>query len=116
MKQNLKSLIQLLENCNKETNVYYTVGDLAPCGLDSYRGYYEELALGYGNKNITVGELIELLKSAIGKTFTGWKGGEFKMNEMTSIYCANAGSSGGSYISGVTEYEYQVILSTDVED
>jgi hypothetical protein len=44
----------------------------------SYRGYYEDLAFEPA-KNITVGEMLDCAKGALGKTYEGYKGGEYKM-------------------------------------
>jgi hypothetical protein len=59
----------------------------------SYRGFYQELAFEPA-KNITVGEMLACAKDALGKTYTGYKGGEFKMHEYTDVYLANYGECG----------------------
>ena len=50
----------------------------------SWRGAYVELAFEVV-ENTTVGEMLDCAKECIGKTFEGWKGGEFKMHETTEI-------------------------------
>lgn len=59
----------------------------------SNRGYYSDLGLE-PKTNVTIGEMIEELSNSIGKTFTGWKGGEFDMDENTDIHLSNEGSCG----------------------
>ena len=59
----------------------------------SYRGYYSELAF-HPCKSARVGDMLELARSCVGKTFTGYKGGEFTMNAYTDVYIANYGECG----------------------
>lgn len=59
----------------------------------SYRGDYSCLAFEKV-ENITVGEMLNAAQSAIGKTFTGYKGGDYIMNNLTDIYLAEYGSTG----------------------
>ena len=60
----------------------------------SYRGYYEELAFVPESDYCTAGELLELAKSCVGKTYYGWKGGEFKMSLLTPVWVAQVGNTG----------------------
>ncbi len=63
----------------------------------SYRGDYCDLA--FEPKNVvTAGEMLADAKSALGKTFEGWKGGDFTMNEYTECWIADKGSGGGETI------------------
>lgn len=59
----------------------------------SYRGYYEKLAFAPA-EDTTVGEMLACAKSALGKTFFGWKGGEYTMEEYTEVYLAETGCCG----------------------
>ena len=63
------------------------------CGTHSYRGYYECLAFGLAS-DVEVDEMLSSSCGAIGKTFTGWKGGEYRMTEATECYLADAGTTG----------------------
>lgn len=66
----------------------------------SWRGNYSELAFE-PKPNMTVGEMLEEAKGAVGKTFTGWKGGEFKMDEYTSVHVDYVGRwSDGEHLFG----------------
>lgn len=88
----LSDLIRSLEVFDKDLKVVYDFGYFRPHDLDSSRGDYSELALGYTEEgDITVKELLELLKGAIGRTYTGYKGGEFLMNEHTPVCIDNWG-------------------------
>jgi len=59
----------------------------------SYRGYYEDLAFEPCGP-IRVSEMLRLAKEALGKEFTGYKGGEFKMGEHTDVWLAEHGKLG----------------------
>ena len=60
----------------------------------SYRGYYQELALEPSEGCQTVGDLIDLLIGCLGKTYEGYKGGDFSMNDYSDVYIAYYGSCG----------------------
>lgn len=51
----------------------------------SYRGYYEDLAFEVAH-NRTVGQMLTDARSAIGQTFTGWKGGDFTMHGYSYVW------------------------------
>ena len=124
----LGKLISEIEKCGLEKNdgeikdVYFDFGTAIPTDLDSWRGSYSELALGYrlsgyDNSNehfadCKADKLLEHLKSAIGKEYTGWKGGEFTMNENTPIWVANSGNSGNTSIIGVLDDGWRLVLIT----
>jgi hypothetical protein len=59
----------------------------------SYRGFYADLAFEPCGAT-TVGEMLASAHSALGKTFTGWQGGEFKMDEYTNCWLAELGDVG----------------------
>jgi hypothetical protein len=99
--------------------VRYDFEYLTPTTLDSWRGVYAELALGFQieGSGPTVKELLEELKSAIGKTFVGYKGGDYVMGRQTPVWVANYGNAGSTAIVAVEANEYKVILRTlDIED
>ena len=65
------------------------------CEPHSYRGYYSDLALEKGSGTRTVASLIEQLKNeCLGQTFTGYKGGDFYMDENTPMWVAECGFCG----------------------
>lgn len=59
----------------------------------SYRGYYEDLSFEKVG-GISVGEMAKIAQSCLGKTFMGWKGGEFQMSEDSLCWVAEEGSCG----------------------
>lgn len=95
----LGEFIKELEKCSPNSKVYIEPFGFIPTDFNSYRGYYSNLALGYtvrdysGNETvITTEQLIKKAKDCIGKTFIGWKGGEFKMNKHTPLWISNIGN------------------------
>lgn len=56
----------------------------------SYRGFYEDLAFE-PKENVTIRHMLNEAKSALGKTFRGWKGGEYEMTERTVCWIAHEG-------------------------
>ena len=117
----LGELILKLEAVNtpckdgSEKEVRFDFGYFRPTNLDSWRGIYAELALGYSEteKDITVNELIKILKEAIGKTYTGYKGGDFVMGKNTPIWVSNYSESPSTGIIGVKDLGWLIILQTD---
>jgi hypothetical protein len=84
--------------------------------LMSYRGYYSDLAIDAGDSERTVDQVLSALRSANGKTFYGYKGGDFTMGRGTLVWvssygeCTGVGVTGVEFIDGVV-----VITSADCE-
>lgn len=80
----LGGLIKLLESLNpKET---------LPVGLSnphSYRGYYDDLAFEPIKKESKVSDILKVVRDCVGQTFTGYKGGDFTMDESSTIWIAH---------------------------
>lgn len=106
-----------------EKNIVFDFEYAIPTGLESWRGSYNELALtfdfkGYDHfykkepKPIKITAFIKMLKEAIGKEYTGWKGGKFVMGKNTPIWVANSGNSGNTGVIGVFDNEYELVLLT----
>jgi hypothetical protein len=117
----LGELIAKLKKLSPSANIQFDFGSASVGILDSYRGYYDQLALGYdgsyGSTLKTVGEVLLDCESAIGKTFTGWKGGDYVMDSSTSIFIANSGCTSDTYIKGITEkYPDWYVINTKEED
>lgn len=125
----LGQIIEKLESCGlkhgdkkEDKQVDYDFGTAIPTKLDSWRGSYNELALGYklsGYDNIddhfaqtTAENLLSELKGAIGKTYTGWKGGDFEMDENTPVWVANNGDSGNTGIIDIVDDGWRIIIMT----
>lgn len=112
-------LIERLERLDPEADVYFDFVYMKPSGsVHSYRGYYDQLALGYQDSGdgIKVGALLEKLKEAVGKQFCGYKGGEYTMYEDTVVWVANHNESGGTAIMDAVDSGYKVVLKTAMID
>jgi hypothetical protein len=145
---------------NKHLPLFIDLMDKKPMGIASWRGSYCELAIRteslgsyqtneverefdddtkyykhkeIGKENPTVEEWIEILKEAIGKTFTGYKGGDYTMSKNTPVWLAEYGCSSfkiddkkldrenysnykNTYFIDVREEKDKVYLVTKYED
>ena len=116
----LTELILLLTNVNKSLPVIFAKYQYYPSGLSSWRGSYDELAIEYDNQNEppTAKEFLATLTNAVGKTMTGYKGGDYTISKLTPIWMANYGSSNGPFaesvaITGVTMMDNSVLIETE---
>ena len=111
----LGTLIDALSKLKAGAEVRFDFVYFAPAGLGSYRGYYDHLALGYGTNKMTVATLLEELRGALapGKTYGGWKGGDYRMTRDTPVWVDNPGESSGTAIVGLRQkYEGLFVLVT----
>lgn len=113
--ESVKPVYQDYEGEEKPKVVVFNFEYLHPTGLDSWRGSYSELAIEFSadGEAPTVIDFLSSLKAAVGKEFSGYKGGEFVMGKNTPLWVANYGNSGNTGIVGVRDTEYKVILLTD---
>lgn len=84
----LEDLIKYLESRDATKKV--KIGFHNP---HSYRGSYDCLAFEL-KENTTIGEMLVCAKSTLGKTFEGYKGGEFVMPGLTEVFLAEYGHTG----------------------
>lgn len=66
----------------------------------SYRGYYDELAFEPAS-NVTVADMLDDARNALGATYEGWKGGDFTMRGHTDCWLSEEGSASGDTISAL---------------
>ena len=97
-----------------EATIRYDFEYLFPTSIDSWRGSYDELALNFQTQGeeMKVSEFLKMLKECIGKTFTGYKGGDFTMHKGTPIWVANYSHSGNTAVIDVVDNGYVVLLIT----
>lgn len=110
----LGKLIEMLSRYPDDMVCMFDFCQFIPKGLDSYRGYYEDLAIGYSEtgERMPVKDLIAMLKDAIWKTFEGYKGGDFIMNESTEVLVSSYGSADRTKITGMYSVDDILILQT----
>lgn len=110
----LGELIKALERYDDKLDCRFDFGRHRPSCLGSWRGDYSELSLISADNEgqITVGEVRKMLKGANGKRYTGWKGGEFKMNLKTRLWTDQDGDCTHTGIVGVTSNASSAIIQT----
>jgi len=112
--------LEAIQSVNKdldkkdETQVCFDFCGMAPTILLSWRGVYAELALGYEREYPypTISNVIRELKSGVGKTYEGYKGGSFAMGRSTPVWVDNWGQSSQTAIIDVLDNKYYAVLIT----
>jgi hypothetical protein len=66
----------------------------------SYRGYYEDVAFA-PERNAKISDMLLQAKYALGQTFTGYKGGKYKMNEYTDCWISEYGMTSDDKITNM---------------
>ena len=103
----LKELINKLESLPRGAIIRHGFG--AP---HSDRGSYFNVAFT-PEKDVTVESMLEHAKSAVGATFTGYKGGEFTMDEDTYCFIGEYGCCGDEISDILFEYWMDDIFGED---
>lgn len=122
----LGDLIQALEDVSPSENpdrtrVYFDFGRTYPGRLVSDRGSYAELAITFETGDyadpepLTVETFIAVLRDALrpGRTFSGWKGGEYQMHVATPLWVAQWGDWGSTAVVGVRDLSHEVVIDTE---
>lgn len=100
----LGQFIDRLKELKQDSSICFEFCCLTPTTLESYRGYYEDLALGFeeeGWGSPSVGELLAICEEAVGETMQGYKGGDYLMDRDTALWVANSGIAGSTAIVGI---------------
>ncbi|MCA1021540.1 hypothetical protein [Halobacillus litoralis] len=108
-----------LSKYNDDREIIIDDGTFFDGEFDSYRGYYQDLALGFEWKDQelnTVGSLKEMLEKALKiGGMHGYKGGNYRITPDTLVWLANYGSC-GKMIVDLKEIEGRLILITKEDD
>lgn len=113
----LGNLIDVLEAANDDAVVKFDNDELGhPGDLDSYRGYYSDLAFRPTTAPITVGFLKQAAAESHGATLTGYNGGEFFMDSDTPLWVSAYGCASGIAIVGACTDGDTLILETKQVD
>ena len=115
-------LINELKKCKPDSKVYYDFAGLMPTTINSWRGTYDEPALGWaGLKYLcnwgldnppTVENLLKELDLALQLSYTGWKGGVYFYTEDSPLHIDNYGEWTCTELSRVENTGSSVILHT----
>lgn len=103
----LKDLIERLE---KEPNKFLKLGFTH---AHSWRGSYDCLAFE-PCEGAKVSDMLYEAKEALGKTFEGWKGGDFVMSEYTEVYLSEEGTSSGYAEDGLSSLLLEYMLKDEL--
>lgn len=119
----LRELIQKLESMSQNKIIEFDFC-ATPNEAHSYRGYYRDLAFSFapGTEYYdhviepippkTVSQFLKECKEADGKTYTGWKGGDFTMSGTTQVWASQEGMSSGIAITDIKELDDKVVIIT----
>lgn len=66
----------------------------------SYRGYYDEVAFEVTTA-ITIADMLNAARGALGATFQGWKGGDYTMSEHTAAWLVQEEGDCGENLGAV---------------
>lgn len=82
----------------------------------SYRGFYEDLAIGYDEPSFgdgpTVDTLRKKLEELLGTTMTGYKGGDYTIKDDTAVWVANWSNCGSTAVVNVEEVDSETVIVT----
>lgn len=106
---NLRGMIELFKSLPQDA--------ILEMGLNnphSWRGSYEELSFEPAGE-MKVSKVLRVLKSAIGKTYTGYKGGEYRMDKDTLFNIDNVGcwTDGGSENEWWASFNNSIVKAKD---
>lgn len=110
----LGALRDMLKLLPPKTPVDLDVGG-SPGSADSYRGYYERLALEPTTDHATAADVIDILNRADGATLQGYKGGYYDMDSSTFLHVAHYGDCGPQVVGLRVEGDRAVIETKDEE-
>lgn len=110
----LGEIIQFLTQCNPEHTVCFDFCRMGLGFLNSSRGSYNELAMGFlvGSQRSVKNVLTECI-ACVDTTFTGYKGGEYRMGLETPVWVDNWGDWTATAIEGIVDTDFEIIFLTE---
>lgn len=102
----LGSLIAALERAEPADRIMFDFCYAVPTTLRSYRGSYDQLALGWDDASRsgrwpTVADLLTNLRAALVAHFGGYKGGNYSMTKETPVWVDNWGDASSTCIVAI---------------
>jgi hypothetical protein len=104
----IKELDKAVAKCDADAVIRFDFCGLPPVRLASYRGFYEDLAIGYGgadDEDVLLVDFAAKVKAMLGETIEGYKGGTYRVTEDTAVWVANHGTCFGTYVCGINAHE-----------
>ena len=111
----LGELTNQMESLDSELIVKVDFNGQFPDALDSYRGYYDQLAICCGRPK-SVAAFLDILRRADGQEFTGYKGGEFTMHSSTPMWVSEYGECSDRAVMGVTVLDGFAVITTALDE
>lgn len=108
----LGALIDGLSQCKPDAYIQFRFASLNPGRLRSYRGYYDHLAIEPDGSFTRVADFLQHARHVLGKSFEGYKGGDYVMDDDTPIWVANWGDTSSTRVTGITDDDWRVIIET----
>ena len=118
----INELLTLLRPAKQDIRVYFSFCRCVPTVVASWRGIYDEPALGWEpagysghvSEYPTVASLIKEFENAIGgRTYSGWKGGDYSYTGDEPLHIDNPGDYTQTEIQRVEIKEWEVIIHTE---
>jgi hypothetical protein len=110
----LGALIAALEKAPADASVLLDGGG-SPGKAMSYRGYYSDLSFEPQTSPRSAREVLLTAQEALGREFTGYKGGEFRMGPETPLWSASY-SCCGPAIVGLRVEGDTIVLQTKEDE
>lgn len=112
-------VIAKLRSCKEDADVYFDFCGTKPTGTASYRGYYEDLAIDWTDREaigLKCGQLLQCFEQANNKDQSGYKGGWYTVNNDTAVWVANWGECDGTAVISIENDDYRIIIHTAMAD
>jgi len=110
----IKQVLDILKQAPSDAHVYYSYFRCVPTYVASWRGSYDEAALGWApvefKNQITAKELIKQLEDSFGRPYSGWKGGDYCYYDDTPLHIDNQGECTNTEIDKITFNDYSVTI------
>ena len=87
----------------------------SPGNEDSYRGYYADLAFGQQLEPKLASEFFDQCRRAFGKTYEGYKGGDFVMDEDTPLWRAAYGDTGDAIVNTKRDGDNLILICKQID-
>lgn len=111
----LGGLIKKLGSLSDEKFVVFSSGENVGKEM-SYRGYYSDLSFETQEKSKTVKQFKKQCENALGNTYTGYKGGDFRMDKNTPLWKAEYSWCGEAIMEIIENDQNVVLVCKKVED
>jgi hypothetical protein len=108
----LGRFIDALKSSPQNNTIRFRFASAGVGDFDSYRGYYDHIAIEPTDNVSTVGDVLASATYCLGRALSGYKGGKYVMNEDTPLWVAYHGRAGGSRVVGVINDECVTIIET----